>query len=252
MWLAEKPQASGFTQFSATQIDATFASARNATAMTTRITGPFGLPRSVPDSQPSIPKATDGGARSSARVVADVLAGNQSAIILEPTIARSKPHAGADVVANLDVGSKISVTGFEEKEDGKVWLRARSKNAPDDIFVQVPKTAGVKDFTLGKASREFDLTAESAKSAEFADSTVIDTALRDLKGDSNRLSWVSIAVPKLDSHGKPFAEKAGLVLESRAAHGAYLFARTIPKGRITVLNGADFSGDNPRVRIFVN
>jgi uncharacterized caspase-like protein len=255
-WLAERPQASGFTQLSATQIDAAFTNARTATAMTTRITGPFGLPRSVSDSQPSIPpsipKNTDEGARSSARVVANVLAGNQSAIILEPTIARSRPHVGADVVANLDVGSKISVSGFEEKEDGKIWLKARSKNASDDVFVQVPKTAGIKDFTLGKASREFDLTAESPKSAEFADSTVIDAALRDLKGDLSRVSWVSIAVPKLDSHGKAFAEKAALVLESRAAHGAYLFARTIPKGRITVLNGADFFGDNPRVRFFVN
>src|SRR5262249_19178141 len=147
---------------------------------------------------------------------------------------------------------KISVSGFEEKEDGRVWLKARSKDASKEVYVQVPKTAGIQDITLGKALREFDLTAESAYAAEFANSAAIDEALRDLKGGASGVTWVSISVPKLDSHGNAFAEKAALVLESRAAHGAYLLARTIPKERITVLNGADFSGENPRVRIFGN
>ncbi len=180
-----------------------------------------------------------------------MLAGNQGAIVLESTVARSKPNVAADVVANLDVGSKISVSGFEEREDGRVWLKARSKDASDEVYVQVPKTAGIQDITLGKALREFDLAAESAYAAAFANSAAIDEALRDLKGGAS-VSWVSISVPKLDSHGKAFPEKAALVLESRAAHGAYLLARTIPKERITVLNGADFSGENPRVRIFGN
>jgi uncharacterized caspase-like protein len=251
-WLAEKPQASSFTQVSATQIDALWASARNATAVTSQITGPFGLPRAVSNSQPSIPMSTNERVRSAPRVVADVLAGTQTAVILESTVAHSKPSVAADVVANLGAGSRIAVSGFEEKEDGRVWLKARSKDGSEEVYVQVPKTAGIQDITLGKALREFDLTAESAYAAEFADSAAIDEALRDLKGGAGGVSWVSISVPKLDSHGKAFAEKAALVLDSRAAHGAYLLARTIPKDRITVLNGADFSGENPRVRIFGN
>jgi uncharacterized caspase-like protein len=251
-WLAEKPQASSFTQVSATQVDALWANARNATAVTSQITGPFGLPRAVSESQPSIPRSTDGRARSAPRVVADVLAGNQGAIILESTVARSQPNVAADVVANLDAGSKISVSGFEEKEDGRVWLKARSKGSSDEVYVQVPKTAGIQDITLGKALLEFDLTAEDAYAAAFANSTAIDQALRDLKDGTSGVRWVSISVPKLNSDGKAFAEKAALVLESRAAHGAYLLARAIPKERITVLNGADFSGENPRVRIFGN
>ena len=54
-WLVEKPEASSSTQVSAAQIDALWASARNTTAVTSQITGPFGLPRTVSNSQPSIP-----------------------------------------------------------------------------------------------------------------------------------------------------------------------------------------------------
>lgn len=255
-WLAERTQrASTFTQFSPGQIDSLWQDALGTPAFGTRITGPFGFSRVGSQNQPTI-QSRDLGERKQiqpgAREVAGVLAGNQDVIVLEPTTARFRPDATAAPAGSLDVGARIVVTSVEEDNQGAVWLKASSKQFSQAFYVPVPPTAGTLDVSIGKALLEFDLDAASRGSAGIASQLTIDNALKGIKAAGQRINWISISVPKTDPNNVPFSEREALLLSARATHGAYLLSKTIPRGRITIVDGADFSGTNPRVRIFGN
>jgi hypothetical protein len=140
----------------------------------------------------------------------------------------------------------------EEDNQGAVWLKASSKQFSQAFYVPVPPTAGTLDVSIGKALLEFDLDAASRGSAGIASQLTIDNALKGIKAAGQRINWISISVPKTDPNNVPFSEREALLLSARATHGAYLLSKTIPRGRITIVDGADFSGTNPRVRIFGN
>jgi hypothetical protein len=253
-WLADHlHSANTFTQFSPAQIDALWDTAQTGVAIGTRITGPFGLSRISDEKQPQI-YATSYSDRTKLqkdpRQVASVLTGNQSAIVLEPTLARVRPDAGAPVADSFSVGSKIMVSSTEDDDKGGVWLKASSENSPVIFYVPVPPTAGTLNVPLGRALREFDLDPPDRGSAGIANQQTIAKVLQELATARKEIRWVSISIPANDADAKRFGGRGALLLRSRAYHGAYLLSKTIPRGKITIVDSANFSSDNPRVRIF--
>jgi hypothetical protein len=175
---------------------------------------------------------------------------NRKAIILEQTTARVGPEPTAPVAGSFDVGSKIIVSSMEQDAKGGVWLKASSDKLPGSFYVPVPNSAGTLDVSIGRALREFDLDAASRGSPAIANQQTIDRAITAARAGDKQISWISISVPSTDSQGKKLEERDALRLRARASHGAYLLSKTVPRGRITTVEAADFSGENPRVRIF--
>lgn len=253
-WLAERIQsASSFTQFSPAQIDALWETAQSGSAVTTRITGPFGFSRTSSPNQPTIKNRSPSerlAIQRDPQQVASVLAGKQSAIILEPTSARVKPDSSSAVATSFEVGSKIYVASVEEDTKGGVWLKASSDKAPEIFYVPVPASAGTLDVPFGRALREFDLDAASRGSGGIANQRTIEKSINAIRVGHEQIGWISISVPDKDSHGKKFEARDALLLRVRATHGAYLLSKSVARGRITIVEAADFSSDNPRVRVF--
>jgi len=257
LWLTERSkQASTFTQFSPPQIDALWSAAGAGPVSAPRITGPFGLARTTTLAQTNIPRPPDSRSRRiqpSAASVAEVLAQNRDIVVLQPVAGRATPDPKGDVVASLTVGSRLSVNTVETDNAGRVWLRATTGVSADPVYVPVPQSAGIQERTLGNALREFELHPAETGSAALADERRIAEELRRLRAEGAQIAWVSISAPKaIPSTAENTPPRgAGLdALNLRAYHGAYLIGNSVPRGRISVVEGADFVGLNPRVRIF--
>jgi hypothetical protein len=257
LWLTERnSQASTFTQFSPPQIDALWSAAGTAPVSAPRITGPFGLARTTTQAQANIPRPPDLTSlriQRSAASVAEVLAQNKDIVVLQPVAARATPDPRGEVVTSLTVGSRLSVSTVETDTAGQVWLRATTGITAAPVYVPVPQSAGIQQRTLGNALREFELLPAEKGSSALADARHITEELRKLRAEGAQIAWVSIsapkAVPSTQENVPPRTTNLD-VINVRAYHGAYLIGNSVPRGRITVVEGADFVGLHPRVRIF--
>lgn len=251
-WLSEKKQASTFTQFSTAEIDQTWATALSQAIQVARIAGPFGFERAAAAQPDSIPRPAEGkspGIQKNPLLVANLLRKSQDTIVLEPSVGRKSADANSMVLTSLDVGTKIAVDSVERDPNGNVWLKASKEDTPNSFYVRVPQTAGTKVESLGQAINESDLRAEPNGSSALADPRQIAQILENLRKRGARINWISIATPS-SNHGQLLSARDDAKLGMRAYHAAYLFSKTVPKGRITVIENADFDGSNPRVRIF--
>lgn len=240
---------STFTQFDVKQIDALWSTALTQSVSGQRIKGPFGFGRireqfaakTLPE-KPAIERDPN--------LVGNILASNRDVVVLSPTTARTGPDVSASVATSLNVGAKLAVEAIEKDARGGVWLKSTTASSPDSIYVLVPPTAGTRDVPLGRAIKEFQLTAPDAGSAGVSDEARIAAELAEISARSTTINWISISVPKADNKGVALSPRDAALLKNRAAHAAYVLAKTVPRGRIGILQDADFAAENPRVRIF--
>jgi uncharacterized caspase-like protein len=254
-WLAEKSQqASIFTQHFPVQIDMLWVTPPDKEAKEVyakKIKGPFGLSRVTEGDFATLTSLPPGAGTQTSfqpnpKQVGELLASQDCTIVLAPITARVKPDGSSSPAASLDFGSKICGTSVEQTPKGDVWLKGFAGTG-GALYVPIPPNAGTQDVPIGRPLKEFDLDPPTRGSAAAANAATIEN---NLNNTSEQITWASISVPSKNSKGENFSPREAARLSSRAAYGAYLLSKTVPRGRITIVDAGDFAGDNPRVRIF--
>jgi hypothetical protein len=245
LWLAEKgARTSMSTRASPSEIDAQFDSAKDHPATVPKISGPLVLPSLTKRAQDVVARSSTGLPSA-----AEILASAPVVVATEALAGRVAPTAGAVVAQSITAGSRINVDSLLQDNFGGSWLKGTTADSDQLLYFEVPKDAAAVDAIVGKALAEFELTPAGPGVSALADGAHIVEELKKLEQRGVKISWVSIASPDRSPQG-PFSPRDATSIHLRAIHGSYLLGQAVPLKHISIVQNANFAGDNPRVRIF--
>jgi Caspase domain len=242
-WLEEnnRVEVRNFTRVSPVLVDKAWVEDSDQDVKVAKLTGPIGFGRSTG-------LGTKGLTLSSDNSLADILLGVGEIVVLANLNGRAEPQSDATVVKTYRFGSRLPILDYVYERGGKVaWFKVRDADLSRDLYVRALAHVGQSTLDLGQPLQQFFVGSRPQSLPTLVDDKTIQRQIKKLRDDNFSISWVSIAVPKVNDPLKSLLHSAW------ATNATYILTQFgIPKGRITSVSDASLTSDNLRVRIFGN
>jgi hypothetical protein len=260
-WLVDygTMQARAFSRVAALSVEMAWDAGHDRPLALSRVYGPLGMTRSqsvlgVDEEEKrealrgSVVTSTIKSLRTS-DLTAKILAAHGETVVLDGRIkAYATPTLEATATHEFTYGTTLDVNGATTGGDGRTWLKVSSdENKHIFSYILLPETEQHRTIAIGKPSIEIFVDSSSSDIPWLIQKEQIHNAIVDLRKLGKVIGWVSIATPNVVDN------KIQEMLGAQASHAALVTVEAgIPRGRISVVEGLEFPGDQVRVRLFVN
>jgi len=169
-----------------------------------------------------------------------------SVVAIDDFLGRTMPLRSAEVVQRVPFGTQLNLEGVTIKGDNTLWLKASISNQPDPLYIPIEPGTTPLPLELGHSVREVVLPPRANSIPELVDPAPLVQALRELKGQGWKITWVSLATAPAEEEREEQGRAARVANAERI-----LKAFGIDGRRITSVAGrTDVAGDGVRVRLF--
>ncbi|MEA2985810.1 MAG: hypothetical protein QOD94_2064 [Alphaproteobacteria bacterium] len=255
-WIADQSDAASdfFTHVSPFAAEIAWEQPSAVPVVANRVFGPVALDRTAVavDGVENVPPSLAGvvlstGAAPQSEVSGRILAGHGEGIALTSIEARSAPDRSSPVVQTFEYGDHLVIESVTMPDDDSTWLQIAPEEGAS-AYIAIPESNQPQQVEIGEPRLGLMVPPKTgAALPTLVDGDRLIEAIKELREGGESISWVSIATPRADS---PQMQD---ILALRAAHvSAILTDYGIRRGIITSVEEQDFTGENIRVRVFVN
>jgi hypothetical protein len=196
-----------------------------------------------------VPSGTKASAATPSQIARElqVIEAHGTVVTTKDYVARTAPSPSAPVASRLPFGTRVQVSGVEDRAAEGTWLSAKVPGADQVVFLPVqPADKSRAPIELGRALLEIVAPPRATGVRDLVEPGGIDSAITALKAAGRTITWVSIAAAPADDRKEADARAA------RLTHVEYLLKQAgIDGRRITaVANADDVSGNGVRLRFF--